>query len=102
MGNSKRMLRRTVSSLRGKTNRLHALIVATRRGGVFISESDAIRCVALIDWKAADVSGDHVSGVLFLEKGQDLCLETICKLPFCLYIDYIARKSYIIYGLYCV
>ena len=55
------MLRRSISSLRGKSDRLHALIVATRRGGVFISESDgciAVRCVALIDWKAADVSAD--------------------------------------------
>lgn len=45
-GNSKRMLR---SLLRGKTDRLHALIIATRRGGVLISESDrriGVRCLA--------------------------------------------------------
>ena len=72
MGNSKRVLKGSISSLRGKTDRLHAPIIATRRGGVFISESDgctAILCVALIDWKAADVLVDDVSGVLFLENG---------------------------------
>ena len=64
MGNSKRELRRSISLLRGKTDRLHALIIATQRVGVFISEFDgriAIRCVALIDWKAADGSADDVS-----------------------------------------
>ena len=40
MGNSKRVLRRSISLLRGKTVRLHALIFATQRVGVFISESD--------------------------------------------------------------
>ena len=40
MGNSKRVLRRSISLLRGKTDRLHALIFATQRVGVFISESD--------------------------------------------------------------
>ena len=58
----------------------HVPIVATRRGGVFISESDGcigIWCVALIDWKAANVSADDVSGVLFLEKGQDLSVLTL-------------------------
>ena len=42
-GNSKRVLRRSItgiSLLCGKTDRLHALIVTTRRGGVFISGSD--------------------------------------------------------------
>ena len=65
MGNSKRVLRRSISLLCGKTDGLHALIIATQRGGVLISESNGhigIRCVALIDWKA-----DDVSGVLFLE-----------------------------------
>ena len=39
MGNSKCMLRRrSISSLRGKTNRLHAPIFATQGVGVFISE----------------------------------------------------------------
>ena len=40
MGNSKRVLRRSFSLLRGKSDRLHALIFATRTVGVFISESD--------------------------------------------------------------
>ena len=40
MGNSKRVLRRSVSLLLGKTDGLHALIFATQRVGVFISESD--------------------------------------------------------------
>ena len=42
---------------------------ATQRVCVFISESDgciAIRCVALIDWKAAEGSADDV---LFLVNG---------------------------------
>ena len=76
MGNSKYILRRSICLLCGKTDRLHVLMAATRRGGIFISKSIgciAIRCVASIDWKAADVSVD-VSGVLFLEKGQDLSL----------------------------
>ena len=45
MGNSKRVLRRSISVLRGKTDRLHALIFATQRVGVFISESDG--CIAV-------------------------------------------------------
>ena len=45
MGNSKRVLRRSVSLLLGKTDRLHALIFATKRVGVFISESDG--CIAV-------------------------------------------------------
>ena len=45
MGNSKRVLRRSVSLLLGKTDRLHALIFATQRVGVFISESDG--CIAV-------------------------------------------------------
>ena len=40
MGNSKRMFRRSISLLLGKTDRLHALMFATQRVGVFISESD--------------------------------------------------------------
>ena len=54
MGNSKRCVEKIHC---GKTDRLHALIFATRRVDVFISESNgciAVRCVALIDWKAAD------------------------------------------------
>ena len=47
MGNSKRVLRRSISLLRGKSDRLHALIFATQRVGVFISESnDRIACSA--------------------------------------------------------
>ena len=45
MGNSKRVLRRFISLLRGKTDRLHVLIFATQRVGVFISESDG--CIAV-------------------------------------------------------
>ena len=45
MGNSKCVLRRSISLLRGKTDRLHALIFATQRVGVFISESDG--CIAV-------------------------------------------------------
>ena len=45
MGNSKRVLRRSISLLRGKTDRLHVLIFATQRVGVFISESDG--CIAI-------------------------------------------------------
>ena len=40
MGNSKRVLIKSVSLLLGKTDHLHALIFATQRVGVFISESD--------------------------------------------------------------
>ena len=47
MGNSKRVLRRSISLLRGKSDRLHALIFATQRVGVFISESNGrIACSA--------------------------------------------------------
>ena len=45
MGNSKRVLRRSVSMLLRKTDRLHALILATQRVGAFISESDG--CIAV-------------------------------------------------------
>ena len=45
MGNSERVLRRSVSLLLGKADRLHALIFATQRVGVFISESDG--CIGL-------------------------------------------------------
>ena len=72
MKNSKCVLRRSISLLHGKTDHLNALIVATWRVGVFISESDgfiAIWFMALIDWKATDVSADDVSSVLFLENG---------------------------------
>ena len=46
-GNSKCVLRRSVSLLRGKTDRLHVLIFATQRVGVhvFMSESDG--CIAV-------------------------------------------------------
>ena len=46
MGNSECVLRRSFSLLRGKTDRLLALIFATQRVGVFISESDG--CIDLI------------------------------------------------------
>ena len=36
---SKCTLERTISLLHGKTNRLHVLMIATQRGGVFISEA---------------------------------------------------------------
>ena len=45
MGNSKRVLRRSVSLLLGKTDHLHALIFATQIVSVFISESDG--CIAI-------------------------------------------------------
>ena len=43
MGNSKRVLRRSISSLRRKTDRLHVLIVATQRVGVFISGKECVQ-----------------------------------------------------------
>ena len=43
--NSKRVLRRSVSLLLGKTDRLHALIFDTQRVDVFISES--VGCIAV-------------------------------------------------------
>ena len=61
MGNSKRVSRRSICLPRGKTDHLNALIFATQRVGVFISESDGcitVRRVALNDWKAADGSAD--------------------------------------------
>ena len=51
MGNSKHMLKRSISLQHGRTNRLHALRIATQRGGVFMSEANGligVRCVALI------------------------------------------------------
>ena len=44
-GIPKRVLKRSISLLRGKTDRLRALIYATQRVGVFISESDG--CIAV-------------------------------------------------------
>ena len=41
--------------LREKTDHIHALIIATRRGTVFISQSGGrvgLRCTTLSDWKA--------------------------------------------------
>ena len=40
MGNSKRVLKRSISLQHGRTNRHHALRIATQRGGVFISEAN--------------------------------------------------------------
>ena len=45
MGNSKCVLRRSISSLRGKTDRLHALIFGTQGVSVFISEFDG--CITI-------------------------------------------------------
>ena len=45
MGNSKRVLIRSISLLHRKTDRLHALILATQRVGIFIGESDG--CIAV-------------------------------------------------------
>ena len=39
MGNSKCVLRTSISLLRGKTDCLHSLIIATQRVDVFMSES---------------------------------------------------------------
>ena len=60
MGNSKRVLIRSVSLLLGKTDLPHALIFATQRIGVFISESDG---------KAPMVQLMMSPIVLFLENG---------------------------------
>ena len=72
MGNSKRVrVGRSVSLLLGKTDRLHALIFATQRVGVFISESDGCigRTVSGVNnWKAADGSADDVSHCTFSGK----------------------------------
>ena len=70
MGNSKHVLRRSISLLHGKTDRLHALIIATQRVGVFISESDgwtAVRCMALLTGKPPMVQLIMTPIVLFLE-----------------------------------
>ena len=53
MGNSKRVLKRSFSLQHGRTDRLHALRIATQRGGVFISEANGhigvkLWCEALI------------------------------------------------------
>ena len=40
MRNSKRVLKRSISLQHGRTDRLHALIISTPRGGVFISETN--------------------------------------------------------------
>ena len=45
MGNSKQVLRRSISLLCRKTDCLHALIFPTQRVSVFISESDD--CIAV-------------------------------------------------------
>ena len=51
MGNSKRMLKRSISLQHGRTDCLHALRIATQRGSVFISEANGhigVRCEVLI------------------------------------------------------
>ena len=51
VGEFQTRVEKTHHLLCGKTDCLHALIVATQRGGVFMSESDgciAIWCMALI------------------------------------------------------
>ena len=89
MGNSKHVLRRSISLLCGKTDCLHALMFGTQGVGVFISEFDgciAVRRVVLIDWKATDGSADVVSHCAISGKRLiPLCLEIVCKPPFCLY-----------------
>ena len=72
MGNSKCVLKRSISLQQGKTDCLHALIIATQRSGVFISEANGrigVRCVALIAWKAPMVELMMSSIVLFIENG---------------------------------
>ena len=54
MENSKRMLKRFISLQHGRTDRLHALRIATQRGGTFISEANGhidVRCMSLIALK---------------------------------------------------
>jgi len=46
MGNSKHVLRRSISLLLGKTDRLYALIFAAQRVGVFINKS--VGCIAVL------------------------------------------------------
>ena len=72
MGNSKCVLKRSISLQHGKTDRLHALIIATQRAGVFISEANGhigVWCVALIAWKAPMVELMMSSIMLFIENG---------------------------------
>ena len=73
MGNSKRVLKRSISLQHGRTDRLHALIIATQRDGVFISETNGhigVRCVALIAWKQLMPVELMMSPImLFLENG---------------------------------
>ena len=66
MGISKRVLIRSVSLLLGKTDRLHALIFATQRVGVFITESDG--CIVVSQARLSHVekrvgSNSHHIGV---------------------------------------
>ena len=62
--------KRPISLLHGKTDRLHALIIATQRDCVFISEANAridIWCMALIAWKQPMVELMMSPIMLFLE-----------------------------------
>ena len=72
-GNSKRVLRRSVSLLCGKTDRLHALIFATQRVGVFMSESDG--CIIATCIERATVLRANIIRVT-REKQVKACLAT--------------------------
>ena len=51
MGNSKRVLKRSISLQHGRTDCLHVLRIAAQRGGVFMSEANGhigVWCEALI------------------------------------------------------
>ena len=70
MGNSKCVLKRSISLLHGKTDCLHVLLTATQRGGVFICEANGCICVwyvALIAWKPPMVELMMSPIMLFLE-----------------------------------
>ena len=63
MGNSIRVLRRSISLQHGRTDRLHVLIIATQRGGVFISEANGhigVWCEALIIRLAKKIAYSHL------------------------------------------
>ena len=70
MENSKCVLGRSISLVHGKTDRLHALIITTQRGGGFINEANGhigIQCVALIAWRPPMVELMMSPITLFLE-----------------------------------
>jgi len=72
MGNSKRVLKRSISLQHERTDHLHALRIASQRGGVFMSEANGhigVRCEALIAWKPPMVEQMMSPIMLFLENG---------------------------------